>query len=170
VGRDCILLVVGRQQGRDAMLAMAFLWKSIPRAFRLLLVQQPTLRRPSPREIRWNIPDGLTEEQLFTSTDGAPCARKEYSTRDIGDHISSPTRQDKCRQIFEMNFHPYEKKFVFFPATSLIPSPKTHFSRRSFGIKRYIIEALYFLDRPRIPQKNVLEHQCPLDPESFFVC
>jgi hypothetical protein len=103
------------------------------------------------RETRWNIPDGLTEEPRDASTDGSPYAPKEYSTHDIGDHISSPTRQTRCRQFPEMIFHPSGKKFAFFFTTNLIPSSKTHFSRRLFGIKRYIIEALTFLDRLSYP-------------------
>jgi hypothetical protein len=88
----------------------------------------------------------------------------EYSTHDMGDPISSPTRRTNCRQNLEMIFHPSEKKFAFFFATNLIPSSKTHFSRRSFGIKRYIIEVLYFLDlSPPVPQQNYLETQCPPD-------
>jgi hypothetical protein len=128
-----------------------------------LPTQEPTLRRLSPREIRWNIPDGRTEEPRYASPDVAPYAPKEYSTHDIGVYFSSPTRRTKCRQIFEMIFHPSEKKFAFFFTTNLIPVSKTHFLRRSFGIKRHIIEALTFLDRPRIsPNKIFWSTDAPL--------
>jgi hypothetical protein len=81
---------------------------------RLSFTQEPTRGRPSPFVTRWNIPDGLTEGQRYAPTNGSPNAPAEYSSHDIRDHISSPTRRTNHRQNCEMIFHPSRRIFAFF--------------------------------------------------------